>query len=157
MTCLGPSGDKRKRLEKQRRVYEEVVVPMVQKMNQSPSEWLLWHSPKKKKEREALFGVAIQEMFKICGHSDRTVFQTLKLKASVAEGCLPLRKSTRSELNGGVRPTKAQHEATNAEILKVRWGTSQLSIHPYVHSRSVFLPPDQEHPAALSQDDTRRK
>ena len=139
MTCLDRAGDKEKRLEKQREVYEKVLLPMVREMNRSPGEWLRWHGKKKKKELEAKLTISMNKMEKICGHRDSDVFKKLKYDASVAEGCDPLRKSFRTEKNGGVRPTKAQHQATGRAIHKVRWGTSQLSMHMHTHAQLLGL------------------
>ena len=139
MTCLDPAGDKRKRLENRRKVYLEVVLPMVQKMNQSPGEWLEWHSTEKKEEFKALIAAAKEEMKKIYGDADSAVFGSLKFEAAVAERCEALRQTHRTDANGGVRPTAAQHKATNAAIAKVSWSASQLSIHMHTHAQLLCL------------------
>ena len=138
-------------MEKQREVYEKVLLPMVREMNRSPGEWLRWHDPKKKKDREALFKIATDKMEKICGHRDSDVFQALKYKASVAESCDPVRKSFRAVQNGGVRPTKAQHSATKEAIRKVRWGTSQLSIHMHTDAQLLCLQVKKAEQCALKK------
>jgi hypothetical protein len=139
MTRLDAAGDMQKRKEKRREVYEKVVFPMVEEMNRSPGAWLEWHSPAKKEEFNKKIKEAKEAMKKILGSIDKDLFKKLKLEAAVELKCEAVRKSRRTEANGGVRPTKAEHQAASTAILKVRWSASQTSMHMHTHAQLLRL------------------
>jgi len=139
MTRLDAAGDMQKRKEKRREVYEKVVFPMVEEMNRSPGAWLEWHSPAKKEEFNKKIKEAKEAMKKILGSIDKDLFNQLKFEAAVELKCAALKKSRRTEDNGGVRPTKAQHEAASSAISKVRWSAAQTSMHMHTHAQLLRL------------------
>jgi len=139
MTLLDAAGDMKKRKEKRREIYEKVVFPMVEEMNRSPGSWLEWHSPAKKKKFNKKIKEAKEAMKKILGSIDKDLFKKLKLEAAVELKCEALRKTHRTEENGGVRPTKTQHQAAKSAIDKVRWSASQTSMHMHTHAQLLRL------------------
>jgi hypothetical protein len=139
MTLLDAAGDMKKRKEKRREIYEKVVFPMVEEMNRSPGSWLEWHSPAKKKKFNKKIKEAKEAMKKILGSIDKDLFKKLKLEAAVELKCEALRKTRRTEENGGVRPTKTQHQAAKSAIDKVRWSASQTSMHMHTHAQLLRL------------------
>ena len=139
MTSLDAAGDMQKRKELRREVYEKVVFPMVEEMNRSPGAWLEWHSPAKKEEFKKKIKEAKEAMKKILGSIDKDLFKKLKLEAAVELKCEALRKTRRTEENGGVRPTKTQHQAAKSAIDKVRWSASQTSMHMHTHAQLLRL------------------
>jgi hypothetical protein len=139
MTLLDAAGDMKKRKEKRREIYEKVVFPMVEEMNRSPGSWLEWHSPAKKKKFNKKIKEAKEAMKKILGSIDKDLFKKLKLEAAVELKCEALRKTRRTEENGGVRPTKTQHQAAKSAIEKVRWSASQTSMHMHTHAQLLRL------------------
>ena len=139
MTLLDAAGDKKKRKEKRREIYEQVVFPMVEDMNRSPGAWLEWHSPAKKRKFNKKIKEAKEAMKKILGSIDKDLFKKLKLEAAVELKCEALRKTRRTEANGGVRPTKTQQQAAKSAIDKVRWSASQTSMHMHTHAQLLRL------------------
>jgi len=139
MTLLDAAGDMKKRKEKRREIYEKVVFPMVEEMNRSPGSWLEWHSPAKKKKFNKKIKEAKEAMKKILGSIDKDLFKKLKLEAAVELKCEALRKTRRTEENGGVRPTKTQQQAAKSAIEKVRWSASQTSMHMHTHAQLLRL------------------